>query len=440
MLGAEINRIKAKLSSSARQLFPILVDTFANITSIKEKAQEVAQKLNKYPLNPFKESSKPKVCSLIGPSSFFVAQSRVDTMQQLFNFMYNSGRVQLYKEINTCCKPKDTKEALREIFAVESADTIQPYQSQFYCKESDGFVTIILERKENENIQKSSIALIKTEFVAGNDAADENDIVPFDGIVVFQENEKYGGVIIGIKIDDIPEQDEYFQIAIGKFTRKQQRTWILFELACIVQEDLYEEVNQPDVAQIFSHIKNGALLIAPSSGIACGALKFTEGTEPPGIIFGNSFELVGPGTSKQQFTYLHEDKGHKMILIENKEHRKMFVTTYKDISHRHQTQREVFLDPINAHQIAQATFHVNYLPWMIDSITFMKLENSQRLAFTAMLSGCGVFLFKIKNTKTNLYDHFMCHQNAKTTKLACPTEDLFTNLLWVKYSMYFNVI
>ena len=60
-----------------------------------------------------------------------------------------------------------------------------------------------------------------------------------------------------------------------------------------------------------------------------------------------------------------------------------------------------------------------YLPWMHNTITFMRLDDNYYEAYTAQLSGCGVRVFRMYG------ETFFSHDNAKTIPAGCPDNNIF---------------
>jgi hypothetical protein len=60
-----------------------------------------------------------------------------------------------------------------------------------------------------------------------------------------------------------------------------------------------------------------------------------------------------------------------------------------------------------------------YLPWMQNTITFMRIHEVNNEAFTAQLSGCGVRVFRMYGST------YLSHDNAITISTGCPDDNTF---------------
>ena len=154
----------------------------------------------------------PKIC---GTQTFMrdqVAASRIQTMTQVFNFLFNESKRNFGNPSLQCKTSIATEQSIinSKMFEYKESDITFAEETRTVT-EKEGFVKIILMRKK---VGKTGIAFVQTELKT----ADRSDLVPFNGPVAFKSNENSAYFFTQIKDDDLLESDETFLSLIKSIT------------------------------------------------------------------------------------------------------------------------------------------------------------------------------------------------------------------------------
>ena len=146
----------------------------------------------------------PKIC---GTHTFMrhpVAASRIQTMTQVFNFLFNESKRNFGKPSLQCKTSTETEQSIIKSKMFEYIESDITFAEETgTVTEKEGFAKIMLMRKK---VGQTGIAFVQTEL----ETADRSDLVPFNGPVVFKSNENNASFFTQIKDDDLVESDEIF--------------------------------------------------------------------------------------------------------------------------------------------------------------------------------------------------------------------------------------
>jgi hypothetical protein len=155
---------------------------------------------------------KPKIC---GTHTFMrhpVAASRIQTMTQVFNFLFNESKRKFGNPSLQCKTSIATEQSIimSKMFEYKESD-ITFAEETSTVTEKEGYIKMTMTRKK---VGQTGIAFVQTELMT----ADRSDIVPFNGPVVFKSSEKNAFFFTQIKYDGLVESDEKFACLIKKIT------------------------------------------------------------------------------------------------------------------------------------------------------------------------------------------------------------------------------
>ena len=136
------------------------------------------------------------------------AHSRIEALQAIFNFPYNSGRKINLNNFKQCKSEEETEKAI----AISNMFDVNPncefQTTQETVLESEGFAKAIL--LGNTTIKKAIIS-VKTSFLNGDGAVEEGYIV-----------KKSTEVFVMIKSDNVKEEEEKFNCTLHPFLESKR--------------------------------------------------------------------------------------------------------------------------------------------------------------------------------------------------------------------------
>lgn len=155
-----------------------------------------------------------------------VAESRVHVMTALFSFLFNDNSRKFGNSDLKCESSSDTEKTLMttDLFEYLNETTVSFDKANDTVTEWAGFAETGLTRL-NSTVSKTGIAFIK--YIAGS--ADESDIVPYNGPVVFMPNEEKTTIFTQIKNDNEDEGDEEFFYSIKNIATRTKRTMYVYQ-------------------------------------------------------------------------------------------------------------------------------------------------------------------------------------------------------------------
>ena len=150
-----------------------------------------------------------------------VAESRIQVLTALFSFLFNENSRNFGKSDLKCESSSDTEQTLMttELFEYLNETAVTFDKTNDTVTEWAGFAKTGLKRL-NSTVSKTGIAFIK--YIAGS--ADESDIVPYNGPVVFMPNEEKTTIFTQIKNDNEDEEDEEFSYSFKNIATRAKRS------------------------------------------------------------------------------------------------------------------------------------------------------------------------------------------------------------------------
>ena len=150
-----------------------------------------------------------------------VAESRIQVMTALFSFLFNDNSRNFGNSDLKCESSSDTEKTLMtsELFEYLNETAVTFDNANDTVTEWAGFAETGLTRL-NSTVSKTGIAFIK--YIAGS--ADESDIVPYNGPVVFMPNEEKTTIFTQIKNDNKDEEDEEFSYSLKTIASRKKRS------------------------------------------------------------------------------------------------------------------------------------------------------------------------------------------------------------------------
>ena len=150
-----------------------------------------------------------------------VAESRIKVMTALFSFLFNDNSRNFGKSDLKCETSSDTEKTLMtsDIFEYLNETTVSFDKANDTVTEWAGFAETGLTRL-NSTVSKTGIAFIT--YIAGS--ADESDIVPYSGPVVFIPNEETTTIFTEIKNDNKDEDNEEFSYSFKDIATRTKRS------------------------------------------------------------------------------------------------------------------------------------------------------------------------------------------------------------------------
>eukprot|EP00092_Neocalanus_flemingeri_P009250 GFUD01009956.1.p1 GENE.GFUD01009956.1~~GFUD01009956.1.p1 ORF type:complete len:815 (+),score=183.03 GFUD01009956.1:105-2549(+) len=154
-------------------------------------------------------------------------QSRKATMEQLFNFAYIENRKVRPNTIRQCKSGDSTKESIHKSSFFDTTSPMWFKRENKTVYESDGFAKVEIHR--DPNMKKKAVGNLKTSIPQDRNAANDEDFVKYDGPVVFEKDKSSTEVYIGLKKDDIDEeQKEFLTVAIEPLFSKRRKREVPF--------------------------------------------------------------------------------------------------------------------------------------------------------------------------------------------------------------------
>ena len=150
-----------------------------------------------------------------------VAESRIQVMTALFSFLFNDNSRNFGKSDLKCETSSDTEKTLMtsELFEYLKKTEVSFDKEKDTVAEWAGFAKTGLTRL-NSTISKTGITFIKA--IPGS--ADESDLVPYNGPVVFMPNEEKTIIFTQIKNDNKGEEDEEFSYSLKTIASRKKRS------------------------------------------------------------------------------------------------------------------------------------------------------------------------------------------------------------------------
>ena len=150
-----------------------------------------------------------------------VAESRIQVMTALFSFLFNDNSRNFGNSDLKCESSSDTEKTLMtsEIFEYLNETAVTFDNVNDTVTEWAGLAKTGLTRL-NSNISKTGITFIK----ASLDSADESDLVPYNGPVIFMPNEETTTIFTQIKNDNKDEDNEEFSYSFKDIATRAKRS------------------------------------------------------------------------------------------------------------------------------------------------------------------------------------------------------------------------
>ena len=206
--------------------FPIYVGINGNFTEMIDKFKGSSEIFK-----AFYNGVIPKLCGTKQKMRNETAHSRRETITTIFNMLYNAEpeRSLLPTHEKGCWSSDETMDAVKkaDLFDLAPGAKFKTRNTSLSVSESDGFAKTTIERSATD---RKALVLVKTEFPAaggGVEPAGPDDIVEFDGPVIFQQHSNTTEVFIRIKIDKEEEGPEGFDITLqdgAAITKRVKRT------------------------------------------------------------------------------------------------------------------------------------------------------------------------------------------------------------------------
>ena len=111
------------------------------------------------------------------------ANSRMKTLLNIFNFPYNTDRQLKPNTIKQCKTAEATIDSIKNSTYFDTKPNVPFRKPKHQVSESDGFVKANIQRSLNS---RKGLAHIETSFPKTTNAANDKDISPYDGPVLFE--------------------------------------------------------------------------------------------------------------------------------------------------------------------------------------------------------------------------------------------------------------
>ena len=150
-----------------------------------------------------------------------VAESRIQVMTALFSFLFNDNSRNFGNSDLKCESSSDTEKTLMisELFEYLNKTEVSFDKENHTVAEWAGFAKTGLTRL-NSTISKTGITFI--EAIPGS--ADESDLVPYNGPVVFMPSEEKTTIFTQIKMDNEDEVNEKMSYSFKTVAARKKRS------------------------------------------------------------------------------------------------------------------------------------------------------------------------------------------------------------------------
>lgn len=150
-----------------------------------------------------------------------VAESRIQVMTALFSFLFNDNSRNFGNSDLKCESSSDTEKTLMtsELFEYLNKTEVSFDKENDTVAEWAGFAKTGLTRL-NSTISKTGITFI--EAIPGS--ADESDLVPYNGPVVFMPSEEKTTIFTQIKMDNEDEVNEKMSYSFKTVAARKKRS------------------------------------------------------------------------------------------------------------------------------------------------------------------------------------------------------------------------
>ena len=166
----------------------------------------------------------PKLCGTKQKMQNETAYSRQQTITGMFNIVFNAETERsLDPLIKSCWSSDESVNAIVKADMFELSPGAKFSSQNISVYESDGFVRARIERNATE---RQALVLVNTELaVAGGGVkpAGPDDIVEFDGPVMFQQGVNFIDMFIQIKVDSEEEDQEAFNLKLQDVSAVNKR-------------------------------------------------------------------------------------------------------------------------------------------------------------------------------------------------------------------------
>ena len=160
----------------------------------------------------------PRMCSIQTYMEPIIAESRVQTLTTIFNFLFLQPERQLGDLGRSCVTTEENELSL--VFS--GVFDYKPATHNFEVKndtvlEGTGFCETNITRADGGKV---GLAFVKTTLGTTN----LSDLVPYDGPVVFSSEETTASFFIPIKTDNLQEEDETFSVTLETVSKRRKRS------------------------------------------------------------------------------------------------------------------------------------------------------------------------------------------------------------------------
>eukprot|EP00092_Neocalanus_flemingeri_P053130 GFUD01062348.1.p1 GENE.GFUD01062348.1~~GFUD01062348.1.p1 ORF type:complete len:680 (+),score=126.43 GFUD01062348.1:295-2040(+) len=161
----------------------------------------------------------PKLCGSKQIMEMQVVQARTTTLNLLFSFAFDheSPRSLNSDGWRVCKTSAETTSSISSSNFFDTIPTVSFEHTNENGHEGDGFAMLSILRTSEKT--KKSVLLIQTELVN----ATEDDIVLYNGLVVFDINQEKLDILVQVKIDDVNDDNEYFRVSYEHISKPKGR-------------------------------------------------------------------------------------------------------------------------------------------------------------------------------------------------------------------------
>ena len=189
----------------------VYVNTTGNFSEVINK---VAGSIDTF--KQFYNGEFPKLCGTKQSMKFEPANARKETLLQMFNVLYNSPSTRNLDPARekSCWSSDETFKAIIKGNLFDLSPKAVFKSANASGPESIGFARVDIERTATD---RKALIFVSTEFPSAGGRvmpAGPEDIIRFDGPVIFNEGSNESEVFVVIKTDDNDEDPEAFQLAL----------------------------------------------------------------------------------------------------------------------------------------------------------------------------------------------------------------------------------
>ena len=392
-----------KAASGESGFYPMYIGTSGNFSN-----QRTAFEKELHCLQREYDGEDPVLCA----TKEFMRKGRGDfwvkTLTKIFNFPYNNGRMFFpSSSSNDKCQSSDgTKEAISASNYFTTNSSVKFKNKEQSVLEADGFVRahIFLDKTSTKPV----VTQVSLSFPNTGNSATKEDVVDYDGPVVFDRNHNTSEVVIGLKEDSEDENIEIFKISLNKFGSSRRKRMLSFLQHTVKVGDKRVYKTPAEIEKIFNGWEESINSLDTGS---------PQKLDDPNILFSRNHAIRNQYIACKDwesdprkpcdFAIYREEKGSGQAVIKGKEE---YWITEAETDEPSEPLKAFFFpiadhwNPKSNRDDSKKEFKAdrNIIGWT--DLPRLPKDADPVFAFTGGMNGCSLLAMKLKSETDNTED------------------------------------